>query len=62
VAVSGTLSLLPGQTSKSVALRVYGDTLPEPEEQFLVDLSGPQWAVVADGQAQITIIDNDTTP
>jgi hypothetical protein len=54
--------LLPGQTSKSVALRVYGDTLPEPEEQFLVDLSGPQWAVVADGQAQITIIDNDTTP
>jgi arylsulfatase A-like enzyme len=62
VAASGSLSFSPGQTSKSLAIRVYGDTVPEPEEQFLVDLSAPVWAVVADGQALVTIIDDDTTP
>jgi hypothetical protein len=43
-------------------VRVYGDPIPEPEEHFLVNLSAPQWAVVADGQAQVTIVDDDTTP
>ena len=61
-AVSGTLTFPPGTTSQEVLVPVLGDTLDEPDETFLVTLSGPSHAVLGDGQGQGTILDDDVTP
>lgn len=39
--VSGTLTFSPGQTSKTVLVPIYGDTLVEPDEAFGLLLSNP---------------------
>src|SRR5439155_19689821 len=41
VATSGTLTFNPGETSKTIAVPVVGDTVLEPDETFTVTLSGP---------------------
>ena len=38
-AASGTLTFAPGQTSKTVTVNVTGDTVAEPNETFVVNLS-----------------------
>lgn len=62
VAKSGQLTFFPGQTSKTVSVTVKGDTVVEPNEQFRLNLSGPQNATIADGQGIATIVNNDPTP
>ena len=59
---SGTLTFTPGQTSKTITVTVNGDTTVEPNETFVVDLSSPSGATIADAQGQGTITNDDTRP
>jgi hypothetical protein len=59
VATAGTLTFAPGETSKSITVQVKGDSLPEPNETFFVNLSSPTNATIADGQGQGTILDDE---
>jgi len=62
VAASGTLTFAPGDTSKPVAITVNGDTTTEPDEIFVVNLSNPTNATIADNQGQGTIQNDDSPP
>jgi hypothetical protein len=59
LAVSGTLTFAPGQTTKTITVPVIGDRLVEPNETFVVNLSSPTNANIADGQAVGTITDDE---
>ncbi|MGK7925832.1 MAG: Calx-beta domain-containing protein, partial [Spirulina sp.] len=59
---SGTLNFAAGETSKSVTVNISEDTLDEANETFLVNLTNPSNATIADTQGQGTINDNDATP
>lgn len=56
---NGTVTFAPGQTSRTFLVAVTGDTLDESDETFLVNLSAPANATLADGQAVGTIVDNE---
>ena len=58
-AAPGTLTFAPGTTSQTIAVPVVGDTLDEPVETFVVDLTSPTGATIADAQGVATITDND---
>lgn len=61
-AASGTLIFNPGETSKSIAVLIYGDTTIEPDETFIVNLSNPTGAII-DGYGQgVGTIANDDIP
>jgi Calx-beta domain-containing protein len=62
VAQAGPVTLPPGTVSLPVSVPVFGDLLAEPNETFLVNLSGAVNATIADGQGQGTIIDDDSAP
>src|SRR5262245_13415604 len=57
-----TLTFLPGDISKTLAVRVKGDTNPEPDEYFFVNLSNATNATIADGQGVGTILNDDSAP
>ncbi len=61
-ATSGTLTFNPGDTSKVINVPVIGDTDGELDETFLVNLSNPSNATIADGQAIATIQGDDLPP
>jgi hypothetical protein len=61
-AVSGTLTLAPGDRSETVEVDVLGDVLDEPAETYAVMLSGPSNALIADGSGVGTITDDDPLP
>lgn len=48
-----------GQTSKSFAVTINGDTRPEANETFIVRLSAPAGASIGDGQATGTIVTDE---
>jgi hypothetical protein len=59
---SDTLTLLPGETSKTITMLVSGDRLHEPIETFFVNLNNNNLltnATIADGQGIGTIIDDE---
>jgi hypothetical protein len=56
---SGTLTFAPGEMSKAVTVLVNGDRLPEPNETFVVNLSGATNATIADGEGVGTIVDDE---
>jgi Calx-beta domain len=58
-AASGTLTFAAGETSKSITVFVNGDRLAEPNETFVVNLSAPTNATIADSQGVGTIVDNE---
>lgn len=58
-AMSGTLSFAPGETSKTITVPVRGDRAAEPDESFLVNLSGPSNASIAKAQGVGTILDDE---
>jgi uncharacterized delta-60 repeat protein len=63
IPASGTLSFLPGQTNLTFSVPILDDLLVEGNELFEVmlnNLTGP--AVIALGQAPVSIIDNDFSP
>lgn len=59
--VSGTITFNPGQTSRTIAVPVAGDTVAEPTENFFVNLLNPVNATVATAQGTGTINDNDAS-
>jgi hypothetical protein len=61
-AASGTVTFAPGEVAKTVSVAVLGNTVIEPTETFVVNLSSPINATVGDGQGVGTIIDNDAPP
>jgi len=61
-AASGTLTFNPGETSKTVAILVNGDTLYEANETFAFNLSSANGATIGRSQAIATITNDDTAP
>jgi probable HAF family extracellular repeat protein len=58
-AASGTLTIPAGQTTGTITVLVNGDRLAEPNETFVVNLSSPTNATLADGQGVGTIVDDE---
>ena len=58
-AASGTVTFAPGETTKTIAVSIVGDAVDEPDETFTVNLSSPGNATIVDGQAIVTIADDD---
>jgi len=58
----GTLTFDPGETSQDVTIVVSGDTAYESDETFFVNLSGPENATIATGQATGIILNDDPAP
>lgn len=61
-ALTQTLTFTPGQTSKTVAVAVKGDTLDESDETFVLNVRNPVNATLADSTSHCTITDNDPPP
>ena len=61
-AASGTLVFAPGETGKSVEVAVLGDTTDEYDERFVVALSSPVNATIAQAQALGVILNDDVPP
>jgi hypothetical protein len=60
---AGTLTFSPGQTQKTVTVVVNGDTVNEADENFFVNLSNPDHALISRAQGLATIINDDgSTP
>ena len=57
----GTVTFESGQTSKSAAVTVLGDLVPEAPEMFRVILGNPVHAAVGDGEGIVTIVDDDSS-
>jgi VCBS repeat-containing protein len=55
VPIAGTLNFAKGQTAATVTVLVNGATVVEPDETFLVKLSGASHATIADGAGVGTI-------
>src|SRR5207248_8213668 len=60
-ATSGDLTFNPGDTSKTMTVQVNGDTTPEPDESFSVNLSSASNAEIFVGGARGTILNDDAT-
>jgi uncharacterized repeat protein (TIGR01451 family)/MYXO-CTERM domain-containing protein len=59
---SGTLTFAAGVTSQTLSVTVNGDTTNEIDETFVVNLSAPVDATLGDGQATVTITNDDGAP
>jgi subtilisin-like proprotein convertase family protein len=61
-AASGTLTFAPGETTKTFAVAVAGDTRNEIDETFTAVLGGPANATVAAGTGTATLLNDDPEP
>src|SRR5262245_19221206 len=61
-ATSGTLVFAPGETSKTVAVPIVGDTAIESDETFTLRLSNPVNATLGTATASGTITNDDKLP
>ncbi len=59
---SGTIAFAPGQVVKTVAVTVNGDRTTEPDETFVLRLSGADGAAIADAEAVGTVVNDDALP
>ena len=59
VAASGTLTFAAGTTSQTLSVSVRGETTVEPNETFVVNLSGPINATITDAQGLGNILNDD---
>jgi hypothetical protein len=57
-----TLTFSAGQTTRTLNVRIYGDTIAEADETYFVNLSNPVNATIADGQGLGTIVNDDGPP
>ncbi len=55
----GSVTIAPGSTSATVGVSVLGDTVIEPSESFVVQLSQPQGASLGTASASVTVLDDD---
>jgi glucose/arabinose dehydrogenase len=62
VPLVGTLSYAPGDLSRTLSITINGDTVIEPDETFLVNLSSATNATIGDNQGQGTIVNDDQAP
>jgi hypothetical protein len=60
-AVSGTLTFPAGTTTQPIQVPIVGDTTPEANETFTVNLTGAVGATIARASGTGTIVDNDGT-
>ncbi len=61
--VSGTLSFLAGETSKTFTVPIFNDSTDEPDQTFSAYLSFPFGGLISSpGSTVVTIIDNDAAP
>ena len=58
-AVGGTLTFSAGETSKTIAVSVTGDTADEPDETVVIALSNASGASIVTARGTGTIVDND---
>ena len=56
---SATVTIPSGSTSQVFIVTVRGDMVSEPNETFVVTLSAPSGATIADGTATATIVNDD---
>lgn len=56
---AGTLTFTPGQTTRTITVPVIGETIPEANETFFVNLSGATNATISDNQGVGTITNDD---
>src|SRR5262249_26275595 len=56
---AGTLIIPAGEISGTITVPVNGDRLGEPNEMFVVNLSGATNATIVDGQGVGTIVDDE---
>ena len=62
-ATSGQLIFAAGETSKSVTVSIFGDTTPENDETFTLQLSAPSsGSTISDGSGIGTILTDDAAP
>jgi len=61
-AVTNTLTFPSGTTSQTISVPIVGDTILEPDEFFVVNLSNPVGAVLGDSRGRATIQDDDGGP
>jgi predicted extracellular nuclease/Ca2+-binding RTX toxin-like protein len=59
LAVNGTVSFAPSETVKTISVPIVGDTVPEANETFTVNLSNPVGATMPDSSAVGTITNDD---
>lgn len=59
---AGSVTFAPGETSQTIMIRIFGDTLDEDDETIGINLSTPINAVIANGSAVATIVDDDVAP
>ncbi len=59
IAASGEAIFAPGETSKSIVVQVNGDTVSEPDELFMVNLSGAINTTVGQAIATVKIVNDD---
>jgi hypothetical protein len=58
----GVVIVPAGALGATIGITVSGDKVPEPDEFFSIVLSNPVNATITDGQAQGTIVNDDTHP
>ncbi|MFN7715339.1 MAG: ELWxxDGT repeat protein, partial [Pseudanabaenaceae cyanobacterium] len=58
-ATNGTLSFAPGETSKTIAVEVFGDLYNDGNETFKLQLSSPTNGTLATSYGTATIVDDD---
>ncbi|HQX08042.1 MAG TPA: Calx-beta domain-containing protein, partial [Zoogloea sp.] len=54
VAVHGTLKLYPRESQAVIPVEIIGDTTPEPDENFYLDVTNPVGGSFGDGVVQLT--------
>lgn len=54
-----TITFAAGETSRTVSVAIIGDTAPEPNETYAVNLSKPGGLVIGDGSGLGTIVNDD---
>jgi hypothetical protein len=62
VAQTGTLTFGPGETSKTITIKVKGDLIDEYNQVFGVHFNDPTGAIATDRDGFCTILDNDPPP
>ncbi|MCG8622843.1 MAG: autotransporter domain-containing protein [Proteobacteria bacterium] len=59
--ISGRATIPAGNTSYTLAVQLLDDTADEPPQTFTLTLSNPENAMILDGEATASLIDNDPT-
>jgi uncharacterized repeat protein (TIGR01451 family) len=57
--VTASLTLAPGETTKTITALVNGEMTAEADEHFFINLSNPVNATITDGQGRGTIVSDD---